>query len=823
MRSPDIIDEVRAERGIERPIGISVDEWNVWNQTRWNEVDKPQVFTGDWPEAPRLIEDEYTALDAAVVGSLLISLISHADRVTMANLAQLVNVIAPIRSEPGGAAWRQPTYFPFADAAHHARGRVIRPRIESAPIETAQYGAVPSVSSVATLDENRLALFAVNRNLTDEQTVTFSAPGRVVSASVLASADGDVRATNGPGAERVAPRDLAVTSAQRHAHPRASRRQLGERAHRTRRDHHPWSESVTRFTIGAEDFLLDDAPFRILAGSIHYFRVHPEHWADRIRKARLMGLNTIETYVAWNAHEPHRGEWDATGWNDLGAFLDAVAAEGMYAIVRPGPYICAEWHNGGLPVWLTNTPGIGLRRSEPQYVAAVTDYLEKVYEIVAPRQIDRGGNVILVQIENEYGAYGSDTDYLEELVRVTETAGITVPLTTVDQPTPEMLQNGSLPDPASHGIVRIQGRPSASRRSASSSRPGPSCARSSGTAGSTGGAACTTRTSAEASAAELEDLLAAGASVTIYMFHGGTNFGTTNGANDKGRYAPIVTSYDYDAPLDESGNPTDKFHAFRRVIARYAEVPDEVPAPAQPAPEFSVELEREGDWLEAALGAQFEGLVTFDDLDHVGPVIRYRTVLPGATGGLLTIGEVRDLAWVRVDGVEVGRLSRTLHERALRIPAGRELEIVVEDQGRVNYDIRLGEPKGLIGGVQLDGVPLTGWTTAAVDLTRALSVPTDAVADSPAGTGGRERLHGSFDLDASADLFLDTAEWGKGFAFVNGFFLGRFWSGGPQRTLYVPAPVTQAGANEIVVLTLDAASDATARFVEAALLGPAEE
>lgn len=579
---------------------------------------------------------------------------------------------------------------------------------------------------------------------------------------------------------------------------------------------------MTRFAIGENDFLLDDAPFRILAGSIHYFRVLPEHWADRIRKARLMGLNTIETYVAWNAHEPHRGEWDASGWNDLGAFLDAVAAEGMYAIVRPGPYICAEWHNGGLPVWLTNTPGIGLRRSEPKYVAAVTDYLEKVYEIVTPRQIDNGGNVILVQIENEYGAYGSDAEYLEELVRVTRRAGITVPLTTVDQPTPEMLQNGSLP--TLHRTGSFGSKATERLTTLREFQP-------------TGPLMCSEfwdgwfdwwggvhhRTDAAASASELEDLLAAGASVTIYMFHGGTNFGTTNGANDKGRYAPIVTSYDYDAPLDESGNPTDKFHAFRRVLERYAEVPDEVPPPSAPAPTFEVDLEREGDWLGAALGPQFEGLITFDDLDHVGPVVRYRTSLPNGRGGLLTIGEVRDLAWVRVDGVEVGRLSRTLHEHALRVPPGDELEIVVEDQGRVNYDIRLGEPKGLIGGVQLDGVALTGWATAAVELSRALGSSGEAGITGGVENGGRERLRGTFDLDASADLFLDTAPWGKGYAFVNGFFLGRFWSGGPQRTLYVPAPATRAGTNEIVVLTLDAAASASARFVEAALLGPAEE
>lgn len=575
---------------------------------------------------------------------------------------------------------------------------------------------------------------------------------------------------------------------------------------------------MSRFAIGENDFLLDDEPFRILAGSIHYFRVHPEHWADRIRKARLMGLNTIETYVAWNAHEPHRGEWDASGWNDLGAFLDAVAAEGMHAIVRPGPYICAEWHNGGLPVWLTSTSGVGLRRSEPQYMAAVTDYLEKVYEIVAPRQIDDGGNVILVQIENEYGAYGSDADYLEELVRITRAAGITVPLTTVDQPTPEMLRNGSLSTlhrTGSFGSKAIERL--ATLREFQPTGPLMCSEFWDGWFDWWGGVHH--RTDAEASASELEDLLAAGASVTIYMFHGGTNFGTTNGANDKGRYAPIVTSYDYDAPLDESGNPTEKFHAFRRVIARYAHVSEELPRPAEPAPTFEVDLEREGDWVGAAVEPQVDGLVTFDELDHLGPLVRYRTALPNAAGGLLTVGEVRDLAWVRVDGVEVGRLSRTLHEHALRIPAGEELEIVVEDQGRVNYDIRLGEPKGLIGGVQLDGVPLTGWTTTAVALDRALTDPIGSSSDN----GGRQRLRGAFDLDASVDLFVDTAAWGKGYAFVNGFFLGRFWSAGPQRTLYIPAPVTHAGTNEIVVLTLDAAADATARFVEAALLGPAEE
>jgi len=573
---------------------------------------------------------------------------------------------------------------------------------------------------------------------------------------------------------------------------------------------------VTTFTIGETDFLLDGQPFQVISGTLHYFRIHPEHWADRIRTAKAMGLNTIETYVAWNAHEPVRGEWDATGWNDLGRFLDLVAAEGLHAIVRPGPYICAEWHNGGLPVWLTSTPGIGLRRSEPQYLAAVTEYLERVYEIVAPRQIDRGGNVVLVQIENEYGAYGSDEDYLRELVRVTRDAGITVPLTTVDQPMPWMLENGSLPE--LHLTGSFGSRSAERLETLREHQP-------------TGPLMCSEfwdgwfdwwgsihhTTDPAASAHDLDVLLAAGASVNIYMVHGGTNFGTTNGANDKGRFDPIVTSYDYDAPIDESGHPTAKFHAFRDVIAKYAAVPDLEPSPRPDAPVFEVALSGEGDWMPASTGSVSDAPATFEELGHLGALVRYDVALPASSAdrAVLAFGEVRDLAWVHVDGVFVGRLSRTLHERALAIPAGTTLTVLVEDQGRVNYGHRLGEEKGLIGGATLDGAPLAGWTATPIDLA--------TVAGTGTGALGRALLRGTFELDAPADLFLDTTAWGKGFAFVNGFFLGRYWRNVPQQTLYVPAPVLRAGANEIVVLELEQAAELVARFVAQPELGQLEE
>ncbi|WP_243075495.1 beta-galactosidase [Microbacterium sp. SS28] len=565
------------------------------------------------------------------------------------------------------------------------------------------------------------------------------------------------------------------------------------------------------FTIGETDFLLDGRPHRVIAGALHYFRVHPDQWADRIRKARLMGINTIETYVAWNAHEPRRGEWDATGWNDLGRFLDLVAAEGLHAIVRPGPYICAEWHNGGLPVWLTAMPGIGLRRAEPRYVAEVTRYLERVYEIVVPRQIDRGGNVVLVQIENEYGAYGSDKEYLAELVRVTREAGITVPLTTVDQPEPDMLRDGSLPELHKTGSFGSRATERLATLRAHQGTGPLMCSEFwDGWFDWWGGVHHTTDTAA--AAAELDALLAAGASVNIYMFHGGTNFGLTNGANHKGRYLPITTSYDYDAPLDEAGNPTAKYDAFREVIARYAAVPDEVPSRAEPAPAFEVPLER----VELAPAVRGEerhpSPPTFEALDHLGALVVYETQLPeGGDGRILELGAVRDHAWVFVDGCRIGALSRTRHEHTIALPAGERLTLVVEEQGRINYDGRLGEAKGLMGPVLLDGEPLGAWTATPVDLS------------APTASPGLQSFRGSFELDAAHDLFLDTGDWGKGFAFVNGTLLGRYWRNGPQRTLFVPAPLTRPGENTLAVLELETLAARVARFVAEHELGPEGE
>jgi beta-galactosidase len=611
---------------------------------------------------------------------------------------------------------------------------------------------------------------------------------------------------------------------------------------------------AARFTIGDREFLLDGEPFRILAGALHYFRVHPGHWADRIRKARQMGLNTIETYVAWNAHAPREGDFDLTGGLDLGRFLDLVAAQGMRAVVRPGPYICAEWNNGGLPAWLLRRATVGIRRDEPTFLAAVRDYFERLAPVLVPRQVDRGGPIILVQVENEYGAYGADKAYLRRLVALNRGIGLTVPLTSVDQPTDGMLDAGSLPELHKTGSFgsRVAQRLETLRRHQPT---GPlMCSEFwDGWFDDWGGRHHLTPVAQ--TARDLDELLARGASVNIYMFHGGTNFGFTNGANDKGTYQPITTSYDYDAPLNEAGNPTPKYWAFRDVLARYAPVGDDRPDGAPPSPAFTVPFTQcvalwdvvDGlesvDGRERVDGRRVDGgrrgdgglgrwsrhdvPPTADALGHYEGFTLYRTGIDLAGPGVLCVEDVRDRAQVFVERRSVGILARDHHDHCVTLPTDARgvLELLVEDQGRVDYGPRLGEPKGLIGAVTTNGQELRGWDVLPLDLTDIATVahalrrrPPDAVPVLPGPVFARA----SFDLPAPGDLHLDTGRWGKGVAWINGFCLGRYWSRGPQRTLYVPGPVLREADNELIVLELHGSGSGQAGFVSAPDLGHTE-
>ncbi len=565
----------------------------------------------------------------------------------------------------------------------------------------------------------------------------------------------------------------------------------------------------------------------IISGAIHYFRVHPDQWRHRLQMLQAMGADTVETYVPWNLHEPRPGEYVFDGLTDLGGFLDIAHDLGLRAIVRPGPYICAEWENGGLPWWLTADPTIAIRTRDARYLAAVDRWFDVLVPVIADRQVTRGGPVTMVQVENEYGSYGSDLPYLEHLRDGLLTRGIDVTLFTSDGPEDHMLTGGTIPGVWATVNFGSRGREAFATLARHRPDDAPFCMEFWNGWFDHWGAPHHVRSAEEATAA-LEEILDAGGSVNFYMAHGGTSFGVTAGANHHGSYTPTITSYDYDAPIDEAGRATPKFWAYREAIGRRRPVTAEVPAPFPVLPTRRVVL-TEATPLTAALDASPIPALetgrppTFEELGIEHGVARYRGRIPGPRQAYeLSLPGLADRAHVRVGGELLGVVDRTEAQTfTVEVPAeGVDVEILVESMGRVNYGPWLGERKGLVGGVSHGQQSIHGWETTALPLA---DLPDLGATVPPTDVDGAAFYRGTFEADGPADTFVSTADWGKGYVWVNGFNLGRYWSAGPQRTLYVPAPVIRAGANEIVVLELDARPDeAVVTLVEDLDLGPVE-
>ncbi|MEC4020681.1 glycoside hydrolase family 35 protein [Streptomyces sp. H27-D2] len=585
---------------------------------------------------------------------------------------------------------------------------------------------------------------------------------------------------------------------------------------------------MPEFVVGTDSFELDGRPVRLLSGAVHYFRVHEAQWGHRLAMLRAMGLNCVETYVPWNYHEPRQGVHHDV--EALGRFLDAAWEAGLYAIVRPGPYICAEWENGGLPDWLTGPLGRRVRTRDAEYLALVDRWFQRVLAEVAPRQIDRGGPVVMVQVENEYGSYGSDQEYLRHLADTLAECGVSVPLFTSDGPEDHMLTGGSVP-----GVLATANFGSGAREAFEVLRrhqaDGPLmcmefwcgwfthwAAEEAEGAGRGAEAEQGVRSAREAADA-LREILECGASVNLYMAHGGTNFAGWAGANRSGAYhrgelRPTVTSYDYDAPIDEYGQPTEKFWAFRNVLAPYAEgplpglPPDPVPL-GEPARSGPLEWAPLPDVLETLGGREVTAAVppTFEELGVDRGVVRYRLDIPGPRQPYpLSVVGLRDRAVAYVDGVRTAVLSG---EDAVvgEVPGPAAVELWVESLGRVNYGPRLAESKGITGGVlherqYLHGVRARGLRLDALDEAEAVAKLTFWPLDDGSGAGpGLYR--GTVEVRGPGDAALELPGWTRGFVWLNGFCLGRYWEAGPQRALYVPGPVLRAGANELLVLELE--------------------
>lgn len=563
------------------------------------------------------------------------------------------------------------------------------------------------------------------------------------------------------------------------------------------------------FTVVNNDFHLDGRPHRLLSGALHYFRVLPKQWEDRLLKLKAMGLNCVETYVAWNLHEPRPGEFDFSGGLDLPAFVRLAGSLGLQVIVRPGPYICAEWEFGGLPAWLLADPEMALRCMYPPYLDAVARFLDALLPPLLPLQVGQGGPIIAMQVENEYGSYGSDQAYLRWLEQALIERGVNTLLFTSDGATDFMLTHGTVP----HVLKTANFGSRAAGEFAKLREYQPS-----------GPLMCMEfwcgwfdhwgepqhLRAADDAAQALDEVLAAGASVNVFMFHGGTSFGFMNGANtdlETGAYQPTVGSYDYDAPLSEDGQPTAKFHAFRDVIAKYVDLPPlQLPVPAPRFERGPLRL-TESQPLLAALGSLSAPRATpvprpMESLGQNYGFVLYRTELnhpPGPT--TLHLDQLHDRAQVFVNGAEVGTLERNQPlSLPLTLPPGPvTLDILVENLGRVNYGPRLLDRKGVLGLVRLGThTVLHGWQSWPLALGDLSPLTFTASSDA----AGPTFFRGRFDVEQPGDCFLSLPAGGKGVVWLNGFNLGRYWSRGPQTALYVPAPLLTTGSNELTVLEL---------------------
>jgi beta-galactosidase len=582
------------------------------------------------------------------------------------------------------------------------------------------------------------------------------------------------------------------------------------------------------FSLRKQEFLLDGKPFRIISGEMHPARIPKEYWRHRIRMAKAMGCNTIAAYVFWNYHESVPGVFDFKSENrDIAAFIRICQEEKMWVLLRPGPYVCAEWDWGGLPFYLLKIPDIKVRCMDPRYMTAVRRYVARLAQEVVSLQCDKGGPILMVQVENEYGSYGNDRTYVEELRNLWVQQGITVPFYTADGPTDFMLDAGHLSGCA---IGLDSGSGDNDFNTATRKDPDvPAFSSESYPGWLTHWKERWQKPDTAGILREVDYLLSHGRSFNLYVIHGGTNFGFTAGANafSPVQFQPDVTSYDYDAPIGEQGVAKPKYYALRNLISHYTgQEPMAVPAPIPVMEVPSFKVEQYTSIWEHLPAAKKEAQPR--PMEHYGQysgMILYRTKLIGHKSGDLTITEPHDYALVLLNGKLIDSVYRDGGKWTVKLPKtdvkDPVLEILVEGMGHINFAQYMIDRKGITDRVSLNGMTLMDWEVFGLPLGDEYIKELNASAAAPAakkgktGDGGAsvpgignqdsrpgKFFKGQFELSSTADTYFDMTGFRKGMVWVNGHNLGRYWHVGPQERLFCPASWLKKGKNEMVVLDL---------------------
>ena len=563
------------------------------------------------------------------------------------------------------------------------------------------------------------------------------------------------------------------------------------------------------FEVVADHFELDHKPFQIIAGEIHYARIPHEYWRQRMEMAKAMGLNTIATYVFWNVHEPRPGVYNFSGDADLAAFLKLAQEEHLYVLLRAGPYSCAEWEFGGFPAWLLKDPRMSkaLRANDPAFLVPVERWMKRLGREISKYQIGYGGPVIATQIENEYGNFSNDPAYMARMKEIFVASGFDQSLLYTVDPS-KALGKGEI-DGILAGVNFGTGRAKDALDVLTAFRPGQPLFATEYWPGwfDLWGHPHETRPIGP----QLEDLnyiLGHHASLNLYMFHGGTSFGMMAGASrSTGRYRGNVTSYDYDAPLDEAGHPTPKFFAYRDVILK-ATGEKQLPVPPTPKvisiPKFEVRpVAQLWDVLPSPI-SNSEPL-TMEQLDQSYGYVLYRKQLTEAVHNeRLELDHPYDYAQVYVNGRLVGTLDRHYEQNGLELSTDGPavLDILVENTGRLNSTAAMRDERKGIRGARLGGRDLTGWKMYSFPMENPGAFLESSQKTEKANSDGPHFSAGSFELAETGDSFLDVRTLGKGLLWINGHAIGRFWDIGPQDTLYVPGPWLKKGRNEVIVFEL---------------------